>query len=91
MVVKTATVTSVFQSLSGSVLSVTTASSTTYSVDATKARITYKGSRKGDVTILQVGDGLSVYGKAVSGSTSVTASLVRDVSRIYTATSSPQQ
>jgi len=77
-------------SLSGSILSVTTASSTTYSVDATNARITYKGGRKGDISILQTGDSLSIYGKAVSGSANVIASSVRDTSRTFIATSTPQ-
>lgn len=88
--VSSLSITGVLQSLSGSILSVTTASSTVYSVDATNARITYKGGRKGNVSILQIGDSLSIYGKSVSGSTSITASLVRDTSRTYTATTTPQ-
>jgi hypothetical protein len=77
-------------SVSGNVLSVTTASSTTYSVDVTNARVTYKGGRKGSISILQTGDNLKVSGKAVSGSTSITAVLVRDISRTFSATSTPQ-
>jgi hypothetical protein len=78
-------------SVSGDTLTVTTASSTTYSVDATNARVTYKGGRKGSLSILQTGDSLNIYGKAVSGSSSVTATLVRDNSRTYTIASTPQQ
>jgi len=77
-------------SVSGDTLTVTTASSTTYSVDATNAKVTYKGGRKGSLSILQTGDSLNIYGKAVSGSTSVTATLVRDISRTFSATSPPQ-
>jgi hypothetical protein len=77
--------------VSGGILTVTTASSTAYSVDATNARITYKNGRKGSLPILQTGDTLLVYGKSVSGTTSVTASLVRDTSQTYSASSTPQQ
>jgi hypothetical protein len=78
-------------SVSGNTLTVTTASSTVYSVDVTNSKITYKGGRKGSVSILQTGDSLNVYGKAVSGSTNVMATLVRDNSRTFTTASTPQQ
>ncbi|MDR3643351.1 MAG: DUF5666 domain-containing protein [Candidatus Doudnabacteria bacterium] len=74
-------------SLSGTMLSVTTASSTVYSVDAAQARVIYKNGHKGDISILQTGDSLRVYGRAVSGSTNVAATLIRDTTRIFTATS----
>jgi Domain of unknown function (DUF5666) len=83
-------ITGTLGSISGNILSVTTASSTTYSVDATNARIVYKGGRKGSLSILQTGDSLNVYGKTVSGSTSIMATLVRDSSRTFSATSTPQ-
>jgi hypothetical protein len=71
------------QSVSGTNLTVAT-SSTVYSVDASKAVIMYKGGRKGDTSILQTNDQVKVIGKAVSGSTNVAASSVRDMSQVYT-------
>jgi|GEM_PF-2289633 hypothetical protein len=82
--------TGVIGSLSGSTFTVTTASSTVYSVDATNARITYKNGRKGNILILQNGDNAVVYGKSVSGSLNIIASLVRDTSQTYTASSTAQ-
>jgi Domain of unknown function (DUF5666) len=78
-------VTGTLGSLSGSTFTVTTASSTVYSVDATNARVTYKNGHKGSVSILQNGDSVVVYGKSVSGSTNIIATLVRDTTRVYSA------
>jgi hypothetical protein len=83
-------VTGTIGSLSGSTFTVTTASSTVYSVDAANARITYKNGRKGSLSILQNGDSAVVYGKSVSGLTNITATLVRDTSQVYSATPAAQ-
>jgi hypothetical protein len=82
-------VTGTLQSISGNSLSILTASSTTYTVDASSARIVLGGSAKlktmatGTLASLQVGDKLMVMGvrDASSSATSFVANMIRDVSR----------
>lgn len=68
-------------SVSGQSLSMTDKTGTVYSVDASKARVTYKGGRKADAGIIQSGDSVAVTGRHQSGSLNITASLIRDLSR----------
>jgi hypothetical protein len=70
-----------FQSASGTTLTLLGNDNATYTVDASKARFSYKGGRKGDATLLQANDKVQVQGKHVDGSTSIMASSVRDLSQ----------
>jgi len=73
-------VTGMLQSINGTMLTVN-ASSTTYSVDAAKARIAYKNGKKADITLLQTGDQVRVQGKVITGITNITANYVSDLSK----------
>ena len=83
-------ITGTLSAITGTGLTVV-AGSTTYSVDASKAAVLYKGGRKGSLSILQANDQVQVRGQMVSGSTGIAATYVRDLSQTYTATSTPQQ
>jgi len=88
----------ILQSINGNALTVTGNNNTTYTVDASKAKFTYKGGRKGDLSILQANDKVQVVGKHLNGSNDVNANMVRDLSKTYikpatgssTPTSTPQ-
>ncbi len=69
--------------INGNILTVVNASSTAYSVDITKAVVTYKNGRKGTLAILQVNDQVTARGQMVSGSANLTAASVRDMTQIY--------
>jgi len=75
------------ESVSGTTLTVmaSTTAATTYTVDASKAVVSYKNGRKGAISILQTNDQVTVRGQMVSGSTDITASSVRDLSQTYKA------
>lgn len=75
--------TGMLNSISGTTLSVTTASSTVYSIDASKTRVTYKNGHKADLSLLQTGDQVRVQGKTIAGSTNITASFIMDLSKIF--------
>lgn len=81
-------ITGVLQSISGTTLTVlsnstTSTPGTTYTVDASKSTFYYKGYKKGDITILQTNDQVNVRGQMISGTSSITASYVRDLSQTY--------
>lgn len=66
------------------------ASSTVYSVDASNAKVRFMRGHKGSLANFQVNDQVKVWGTSVSGSTSITASIVQDLSRTFNnATSTP--
>ena len=69
------------QSVSGSTLTVLATNSTTYSVDTISAKVSYAKGQKGTVSIIQVGDKVSVSGKLPAGTNNVTASMIRDLTR----------
>jgi hypothetical protein len=79
------TITGTLSGISSTTLTVTNTAGTSYTVDATKARVTYKNGHSGSLSILVAGDSLTVYARGASGATSVTASLVRDTSQTYSA------
>ena len=72
-------------SVAGTTLTVAGSNSATYTVDASKARVTYKNGHKGDASILQANDSVAVYGRHQDGSDNVTAYLVRDLSQSFRA------
>ena len=74
-----------FQSASGATLTVLGNNKVTYTVDASKARIIYKGGHKGNVGVLQANDKVQIYGKRqdITGTTDIVASLIRDLSQIH--------
>ena len=71
------------QSISADILTVLANNGTTYTVDATKAVVTYSRGHKGTLSIVQVNDKVTVSGKLLSGSVNVTAGTIRDASRVY--------
>lgn len=73
-----------FQSASGTTLTILGSDSVTYSVDASKARFTYKNGHKGTISILQANDSVQVMGRQVASSTAVTALVVKDLSKTFT-------
>ncbi len=81
------TVTGALQAISGTSLTVVNASSTSYSVDAGKARVRFEHGHSGSLSNFQVNDQVKVWGSAVSGSTNLTATIVQDLSRTYNSTS----
>ena len=72
------TITGVLQAISGTALTVVNASSTSYSVDASKARVEFEHGHSGSLSTFQANDQVKVWGSGVSGSTSVTARIVQD-------------
>lgn len=77
------TITGTLSSVNGTTLTLTGSNSSTYTVDASKATVMYKGGRKGDISILLTNDQLQVRGQMVSGSAKMSASSVRDLSQAY--------
>ena len=74
------------QSVSGTTLTILGSDSVNYSVDASKAKVTYKNGHKGTVSILQTNDSLQVMGRQVASSTTVTALVVKDLSQTFAKT-----
>ncbi len=87
--VSSSVITGTLQSVSGTSLTVVTASSTTYTIDASKANFYYKNGRKGTISILQTNDQVKVWGTMVTGSTNITATRVQDMSQTYQKPTTP--
>jgi hypothetical protein len=83
------TVTGTLQALSGSILTVVDASSTTWTVDATNAKVRFEHGHSGSLENFQVNDQVKAWFSAPAGQTSVTATIVQDLSRTYDSTSTP--
>ena len=76
-------VTGTVTSISGSTLTVTNSKNVVYTIDASKAKVTYKNGRKGTISIIQQNDTVTVGATGISGSTSFAATTVRDSSQTY--------
>lgn len=67
--------------INGSTLTFNGSNGTTYTVDASKARIVNKSGIKISLGDLNSGDNLRIYGRHETGSTNVTAVLIRDLTK----------
>lgn len=76
-------VTGTVESVSGTSLKVDTTDGKVYSVDASKAHVTYSHGRKGSISIIQTNDTVSVIGKQEKDSLDVIASKMSDASQTF--------
>ena len=74
-------ITGTLNSVTDTTLTVSGSNSTTYTVDASKARIVKLHGGKIGLADLASGDSLRIYGRHEIGSTNVTAALIRDLSK----------
>jgi hypothetical protein len=90
--VSSLTVTGSLQSINGMQLTVISSSTTPtlYTVDASSAKVRFAHNHTGSLSTFQVNDRVKVWGKATSGSVDITASIVQDLNRTYTGTSTPE-
>jgi len=72
-------ITGVLQTASGTTLTIMASNNTTYTVDASNAKIRGKNGKAIDLTSFAIGDSIRVQGRMVSGSTKIMAVQVRDL------------